>query len=332
MPTAHYLCLPRRQIPVLLLAGVLALGLTACHHAPPPPSNATPEQAVATSLRLTATGDFDGLMKYRLPATDYATWRTEWNKQHAQPVPASVAQQKQFAEIMQILTEPDAETRLAKRLEPELARLRGGKNQPMPIFAGILAAAIKQMIAESPQFGPAQRTLATQGLDALTTWAATVDFSDAKKAKKAIALVCTTARALHVQTLEQWRALDYAATMKNYGIVWNGLEALLNLYGLDLAGSLDNATVTTVTNDGSHAVVKLEMTLADKALTGQWPMLKQDGHWYDSALLEAWQKAHPAPAIGASTAPAADTSADGQPAASAPAVAPAASAPTSGRS
>jgi hypothetical protein len=292
----------RRHGFAIALACAFVLVLGACHHAPPPPSNVTPEKAVATNLRLTAMGDFDGLMRNRLPAADYAVWRAEWDKAHAHPVPASVAQQKQFTEIMQMLTEPDAEAKLAKRLQPELARMRGGKRGNMPIFVGILDAAGKQMIADSPQLGPAQRTLATQGLDALIAWAKTVDFGDPKKAEKAIDLACATARQLHVQTLAQWRALDYAATMKNYGIIWNGLESLSTLYGFDLARGLNEANIGTTANNGAQATIKLDMTLAGKSLTAQWPMLKQGGHWYDAALLEAWRKAHPTPAPGGTAA------------------------------
>ncbi|HEX5487799.1 MAG TPA: hypothetical protein VFX04_01460 [Rhodanobacteraceae bacterium] len=299
----------RRHGFAIAIACAFALTLAACHHAPPPPSNVTPEKAVATNLRLTAMGDFDGLMRNRLPTADYATWRAEWDKAHAHPVPASVAQQKQFAEIMQMLTEPGAEAKLAKRLQPELSRLRSGEGGTMPIFAGILEAAGKQMIADSPQLGPAQRTLATQGLDALIAWSKTADFGDPKKAKKAIDLVCATARQLHVQTLAQWRALDYATTMKNYGIIWNGLESLLTMYGFDLARALNGATIATTAVTGTQATVKLDLTLAGKSLTAQWPMLKQDGHWYDAALLEAWRKAHAAPAAGgtAAAAPASTT-------------------------
>ena len=284
----------------LILAG--ALVLAACHQAPPPPSNTTPENAVATNLRLTATGDFDGLMKNRLPAADYARWREEWEQSHAHPVPASVAQQKQFAEIMQMLTEPGAEARLAKRLQPELSKFRGDKRAPAPIFAGIIEAAGKQMIEESPQLGPAQQKLATQVLTTLIDWARTTDFSDPKKAQKAIDLVCATARQLHVQTLEQWRALDYAQTMRNYGILWNGLENLLDIYGLDVAKSLTDADVQNSANDGTHATVKLDMSLAGKTLGGEWPMVKQAGHWYDAALLAAWRKAHPANATSTAAA------------------------------
>lgn len=288
----------------LAVASACAFALAACHHVPPPPSNVTPEKAVATNLRLTATGDFDGLMKNRLPAADYARWRGEWQQSHAHPVPASVAQQKQFAEIMQMLTEPGAEARLAKRLQPELSKFRGDKNAPAPIFAGIIEAAGKQMIEDSPQLGPSQRTIATQALAALIAWAQTTDFSNAKKAQKAIDLVCATARQLHVQTLEQWRALDYAQTMRNYGVLWNGLESLLDIYGLDIAKSLTDAGISTTADLGARATVKLDMDLAGKKIGGEWPMQKEAGHWYDTALLTAWREAHPATASSTAAPPA----------------------------
>ncbi|MGH8182763.1 MAG: hypothetical protein ACREPH_03795 [Rhodanobacteraceae bacterium] len=290
------------------LACAAALVLAACHHAPPPPSNATPEKAVATNLRLTAMGDFDGLMKNRLPPADYAAWRAEWDKAHAHPQPATTTQQQQFAQIMQMLTEPGAEAKLAKRLQPELAKLHGGKGETMPIASGILEAAGKQMIAASPQLGPTQKTLATQGLNALIAWTKATDFSDPDKAKQAIALICATARQLHVQTLDQWRALDYVQTMRNYGVIWNALEDLLHIYGLDLAGSLTGAQIGTLADNGNQATVKLDMTLAGQPLVGEWPMVKVAGHWYDQSLLDAWRAAHPAAAATATTPASASTS------------------------
>lgn len=255
---------------------------------------------MATSLRLTATGDFDGLMKNRLPAADYMQWRGEWDAAHARPGAASATQDQQFAQIMQMLTEPGAEAKLAKRLQPELAKLRGSKGGTLPIASGILKAAGKQMITASPQLGPTQKTLATEGLNALIAWTKATDFSDPKKATKAIALVCATARQLHTQTLAQWRAQDYAQTMRSYGILWNGLESLLNIYGLDLANDLGSADVTATTNDGTHATVKLDMKFAGQPLSGEWPMVKQAGHWYDATLLEAWHTSHPAVASSTS--------------------------------
>jgi hypothetical protein len=126
-----------------------------------------------------------------------------------------------------------------------------------------------------------------------------------------------------VQTLAQWRAQDYAQTMRNYGILWNGLENLLNIYGLDLAGDLESADITATTNDGTHATIKLDMKLAGQPLSGTWPMVKQAGHWYDANLLEAWRAAHPARASSTGAPSAASTAtpsgtAPAQPAASVP--------------
>lgn len=296
MPTGFSMRPAHWRVAACVVAGCLGLALAGCHRTPPPPSNITPEKALATSLRLTATGDFDGLMKNRLPPAAYSRWRAEWDAAHAARVPATVAQEQQFAKIMQQLTAQGAEANLAARLKPELARMRGGSKGSPPILAGIVEASGKAMITASPQLGPAQKRLATSVLAALIEWAKTTDFSDAKKAGKAIAIVCNTARALHVQTLEQWRALDYAAAMQRYGLVWNGLEGVLKLYGLDLADALADAKVTAPTRTDDLATVRLNLKLAGQTLVGEWTMRQQDGHWYDTALLDAWHQAHPAPA------------------------------------
>lgn len=313
----------RRHALALAAACVLGLLLVACHHAPPPPSNVTPEKAIATNLRLTASGDFDGLMKNRLPPADYAQWRQEWDAEHAHLPPPSAAQAQQFVAIMQMLTEPGAEAKLLKRVQPELAG-GDGKGLP-PVFASVLAATGKELINASPQLGSGQRILALQALYAINAYTAKVDFSDKKKLAKAIDLVCATARQLHVQTLQQWRALDYSTSMRDYGIIWNGLQSLLDIYGLNLASSLSNAKPATVSIISDEAVVQLHLTIAGTPMTGQWAMRRVDGHWYDAAVLDAWRQAHPAPAAAAASTgsnhpmPAASAATPAGPASTAPA-------------
>jgi hypothetical protein len=321
MLIVHRCRLPIRHRRIALAAAWgAALVLAGCQRTPSPSVQATPEHAVATSLRVAVTGDFDDLMRNRLPASDYADWRADWAKAHAHPVPVSVAQQKQFAKIMQMLTRTDAEAKLMQRLKPELARLRAKGGQPAPVLAAILHAAGTHIIADAPQLGPAQRALAAQGLVALVERAKNMDFSDPVKAQRAIDLACATARRLHVATLKQWRALNYAETMRDYGIIWNGMESLLQIYGLNLGKSLLDAKITTVSNDGNRAMVRVNMTFAGKPLVGQWPMRKVHGHWYDAALLQAWRKAHStAPATaGSAPQPAAPGTRASAPAGSAP--------------
>ncbi|HEU0277517.1 MAG TPA: hypothetical protein VFQ95_06845 [Rhodanobacteraceae bacterium] len=299
------------RAPTMALVVAAALALAACHHAPPT-GNATPATAVEASLRLAALGDFDGLVKNRLPPDDYAIWRQQWQHAHDEPAPASSDSAAQFAALMGMLTAPDAEAKLAKQLEPQLAGMKGGAGQPMPIFASIFQASIQQMISASPQLGPPQKQLARQGLDALMAWTATVDFSNMKKAREAIAIACATARGLHVETLDQWRALDYAQTMQAYGSIWTGVEKIMAVYGLGIAKSLNGAKVDVVSTTADTAVVRLKLEFAGQPLAGEWPMRKVAGHWYDADLLTAWAKAHPIaaasteapPAMSATTPPA----------------------------
>jgi hypothetical protein len=300
MPSVHCPAPVCRRAATLFVACAVAALLAACHQAPPPPSNITPEKAVATNLRLTASGDFDGLMKNRLPPADYVQWRQEWDAARAHAEPPSKAEQQQFAAIMQMLTDPGAEAKLLQRLQPELAG-GDGKGLP-PVLASVLAATGKEMINGSPQLGSAQRLLALQVLYATNAFAAKVDFGDKQKLAKAIDLVCATARQLHVQTLQQWRALDYATSMRDYGIIWNGMESLLDIYGLNLAASLNDAKPATVSILSDAAVVQLSLTLAGTPMTGEWAMRRVDGHWYDTAMLDAWRKAHPAPAASTASA------------------------------
>ncbi|HET7561519.1 MAG TPA: hypothetical protein VFJ87_03970 [Rhodanobacteraceae bacterium] len=323
MSGSHHPVPVRRRVVALAAACALGVLLAACHQAPPPPSNVTPEKAISTNLRLTASGDFDGLMRNRLPPADYAQWRQEWDASQAHQQPASAARQQQFAEIMQMLTAPGAEAQLLKRLQPELA---GGSDKGLPpVFASVLAAAGKEMINSSPQLGSGQRLLALQALYAIDAFVAKVDFGDKKKLTKAINLVCATARQLHVQTLQQWRALDYASSMRNYGIIWNGVEGLLDIYGLHLASSLNDAKPAIVSIVSDEAVVQLNLTVAGTPMTGEWAMRRVDGHWYDADLLDAWRKAHPAPAASAARAgsgnpaPAASAATPAVPASTAPA-------------
>ncbi len=324
----------RRHVFAALLSCALVILVAACHRGPPPPpANVTPDGAVFASLDLTRQGDFDGLMQSLLPPADYRVWRSEWETARTQAPAATPAQRRQFEQAMQMLTQPGAEGKLYRLLEPELATLRKQRGQQLPILTGILQAAGQQVIAGSDEFGAGQKQMATQALNALIAWLQSADLGDDAKARQAIGMVCTTARKLNVQTLEQWRALDYAQAMQRYGIAWKGLLSLLKLYGLDLDASLGAARVETLSDDGSHALVQVTLTLAGRPVTGQWHMLKVGNAWYDAERLAAWRKRHPAPPASSSPAQPASAASGAQPpagtTAAVPARTPAAPAPAS---
>lgn len=284
----------------------LALVLAACNRNPSSsaPPNTTPENALRADLVLTRNGDFDGLLRSTLPPADYQAWRDEWQRARAQQPAPTPEQRAHFAQLMQELTAPGAEERLLKQLQPQLDQLRTHRAQNLPMLIGILRAAGNDLV-QNAGLSPTQKQQATQTVATLAAWAQNADLADQAKAKQAIGVICATARKLNLQTLDQWRALDYPQVMARYAVGWDGLKQLLEVYGLDLGATFENAKLETLGDDGTNARVRETLTLAGKPIVSESHLVKQEGHWYDADALAAWRKQHQKPASASSTAPAA---------------------------
>jgi len=291
----------------LFALGTLALVLAACNRNPlpttPPPST-TPENAVRADLVLTRNGDFDGLLRSTLPPADYKAWRDEWQHARAQQPAPTPEQRAHFARLMRELTAPGAEERLLKQVRPQLDQLRTHRAQNLPMLLGILQAAGNDLV-QNAGLSPNQKQQATQTVAALAAWAQHADLADQAKAKQAIGVICATARKLNLQTLDQWRALEYPQVMARYATGWDGLKQLLKVYGLDLDATFENAKLETLGENGTNARVRETLTLAGKPIVSESHLVKQNGHWYDADALAAWRKQHQKTASAASIAPAA---------------------------
>ena len=298
--------MPRLSLRLLVLPA-FALALSACHgknNAPPvAPPNTTPENAVRADLVLTRNGDFDGLLRSELPPADYQAWRNQWRNARAQQPAPTPEQGAHFVQVMQKLTAPGAEDALFKKLQPQLAQLRTHRAQNLPMLVGILQAAANDVV-QNADLSSSQRQQAGQAIGALAAWAQTADFANEAKAKQAIAVICAAARKFNIQTLGQWRALDYPQVMVRYAIGWNGLKQLLKVYGLDLDATFENAKLETLSEDATHARVRETLILAGKPIASEAHLLMQDGHWYDADALAAWRKQHREPAATSAIAPA----------------------------
>lgn len=288
------------------LIAVLLLALAACNRSAEPvaPPSTTPEGAVRAELVLTRNGDFDGLLRSTLPDADYKVWRTEWTQARAKQPSPTAQQRAQFAQVMQKLTEAGAEDKLYKQLQPRLADLRAHHDRDLPMLIGILQAAGGNVVAGTGGLSDAQKHQATAAIDALAAWARGADFTDPDKTRQALVVICAAARQLDLKTLDQARALDYAQSMARYRIAWDGLKALLKIYGLDLDASFDQAKVETLANDGHHARVRETFLLAGKPIVSEIHLVMQAGHWYDADRLAAWRASHPAVAASVGKPPA----------------------------
>ncbi len=239
----------------LFALGTLALVLAACNRNPspttPPPST-TPENAVRAGLVLTRNGDFDGLLRSTLPPADYQAWRDEWQRARSQQPAPTPEQRAHFAQLMRELTAPGAEEKLLKQVQPQLDQLRTHRAQNLPMLLGILQAAGNDLV-QNAGLSPNQKQQATQTVAALAAWAQHADLADQAKAKQAIGVICATARKLNLQTLDQWRALEYPQVMARYATGWDGLKQSLRVYCLDLGATFENAKLETLSEDGTNA-------------------------------------------------------------------------------
>lgn len=288
---------------------MIVLALAACSHPQSPaaataPANTTPENALRADLVLTRNGDFDGLLRSTLPPDDYQAWRREWQRARARQPAPTPGQRAHFAELMQKLTAPDAEEKLFKQLQPQIAQLRTHRAENLPMLVGILQATGNDLV-QNATLSPDQRQQATQAVAALAAWAQSADFTNEAKAKQAIAVICATARKLDVRTLDQWRALDYAQVMARYTTGWDGLKQLLRIYGLDLDATFEHAKLETLGDVGTHARLHETLVLAGKPIVSETRLVMQDGRWYDAGTLAAWRKQLQEPAAASSPAQAA---------------------------
>ncbi|MGN6312630.1 MAG: hypothetical protein ACTHMO_02595 [Rhodanobacteraceae bacterium] len=296
--------MPRLSFRLFALCA-LPIALAACNRnqsPTTPPPNTTPENAVRADLVLTRNGDFDGLLRSSLPASDYQAWRNEWQHARARQPAPTPEQQAHFASMMQKLTAPGAEDKLLKQLQPQIEQLRAHRAQNLPMLIGILQAAGNDLV-QNADLSPEQKQQATQAVAALAAWAQDADLANQAKAKQAIGVICATARKLDIQTLDQWRALDYQQVMARYTTGWNGLKQLLKIYGLDLDATFDNAKLETLGNDDTNARVRETLILAGKPIVTEAHLVMQGGHWYDADALAAWRKQHKQPATASSVAP-----------------------------
>ena len=286
---------------------VLLLALAACNRSAEPvaPPSTTPDGAVRAGLVLTRNGDFDGLLRSTLPDADYKAWRAEWAQARAKQPPPTAQQRAQFAQTMQKLTEAGAEDKLYKQLQPRLADLRAHRDRDLPMLVGILQAAGSNVVADAGGLSPSQKQQASAAIEALAAWARGADFTDADKAKQAIIVVCATARQLDLKTLDQARALDYTQSMARYRTAWNGLKALLKIYGLDLDASFDAGQGGDACQrwPRARACAKPSCWQASRS-SAKSHLVMQGGHWYDADRLAAWRAGHLATASGAARPPA----------------------------
>ncbi len=277
-----------------LLPLCAALLLSACHGKDDAsqPGGRTPESALQGSVDLLKAGDFKALWKHALPPADYATLRADWAQKQKNPEPISAEDRAKFDQTMKKLTEPDAENKLYAELQPKLADMQQKYKDQLPVLISVGDALVKNGIAQSKDLTATQRTQANAVMNVITPWAQQTPWFDQGKAKQAVGVAVTTARKLDLKKPEQLRSMDFDTAMDKYSVGYGGIKQFLVIYGLSVDDTLNSVKMKTISNENSHAVVKVDYTLLGKPLTTESKMIEQDGRWYSEDMVKNVRKAH----------------------------------------
>ncbi|WP_199098935.1 hypothetical protein [Dyella sp. ASV21] len=319
-------------VALLVLASVIALVMTRHTTSAPPivvAGGETPEASVQQSVALIKAGDFAGFWKHALPPTDYDTLRADWTRPRPDEQPITPEERADFIKNMQLMTEPNAETKLYALAKPKLQQLQAQYHDQLPVMIGVGQAIAATGVAQSKDLTTPQKQQATEVINVLAPWAQQVPWFDQARAKQAIAVAVDTARKLDLKTPEQLRAMDFDTAMQKYSVGFLGIKQVLSLYGLSVDETLDSVKVSVLENRNGHARVRIDYTLLGKPLAMESELIEQDNRWYSADVLQNTREAHErllAPAAaGSAPAPASSTvgTLEVHPAASASAHAPA---------
>jgi hypothetical protein len=274
-----------------LLLGALLVTATACKREPATPiaETATPQGTIQAAVKTLKANDLKGLIESQVPPADLAKIKADFKKDMDEKPPTEKDRQK-FAENMSKLTAPDAEAKLMAELEPQLAKMDTQLAQQMPMYVGLGRGLLVGAIQENKELTETQKAEAIKSIDALAKWAETTKFTDRERAKRAIAAVVSTARALGMKNLDELRALSFEQALDKGGIAIKGLKQALDAYGFSIDQTLDSVKAETVSQTGDTAKVRVSYVFLGAPISYETEMVKIDDRWYGKQTVEQLRK------------------------------------------
>ena len=245
----------------------------------------SPTAAVAGRIHSLRENDVQAMIEASVPPHYLAQLHQEWRRKIDEK-PITDADRAEFKDQWTRLTAPDAEQKLWAELEPKLDQFRKEAAMQMPMMVGIGRGVLASAVQQSEGLSESQKQQAVKGIDAFARWVETAPFTDAAKAQESIGVLCRTARALELESLDQARALDFDQALAKAGLILAGLKEWFDLYGFSIDQTLDGAQVELVSQTDDQARVKVAYTLFDTPLDFENELELFEGRWYDRDSLD----------------------------------------------
>ena len=243
-------------------------------------------EAAASNLR---AGNIKAIIETSVPPQYLEQVRSKWtDKLNAEPVTDEA--RAEFKENIDKLTAPDAEQKLWAELEPVLVQKGAEMQMQMPMMIGLGRGLLASDVQQREDLNEAQKQQALLAVDAFAKWAETAKFTDPGLAQKSIGVVCSTARALNLKSLDEVHALSFDQALAKGDLVFNGFKQLLDVYGFSLNQVFDSVSTQLVSETGDAAKVKVGYQMFGQPLEFDTEMVKFEGRWYGKESLSNLQK------------------------------------------
>jgi hypothetical protein len=260
-----------------LLLGLLPAGCRREAQAPGDPVAAV--KGLAAALR---DNDLVRYSRLSVPPALHEQLERRWSQELAAASAPSEAERKKFDQMMQRLTEADAETRLYRSAENKLKRFEAEINSQWPLMKATLSIFAVGMIQANGQLGSASKAHAESLAGAVLDSLEPQRLTDRALARRAVATVVATARSLDVKTLEDSRRLEMLPLLEKAGIVLRGLKQLGLVYGVDVDAALAGVEAEVASVDGDIATMRVRYPLLGRSIEFEMPLQRIDGRWYDA--------------------------------------------------
>ncbi len=255
------------------LALSTVLMLTACGSKSEQSAQATPDGAVLQWVAALKKDDLGALLQSATTDEEFTKLRADWSKSVSEP--PSDEQRAQFAMTMTMLTAPDAESALMLKVEPELAKMK----PQVEVLLGMVEGMASSAMAQGGKLTPEQQAQGQAAVQALVETLRKNDITDPGRARKAVGIVCKTAREIELKTIEDVQKLSFERALERGSLVVAGAKDLLDVYGFSVDGVLSSIKARTVTQDGDKATVEVSYTLLGVERTQQSEMVRVGGRW-----------------------------------------------------
>ncbi|HMB57287.1 MAG TPA: hypothetical protein VKM35_08750 [Arenimonas sp.] len=264
--------------PIALLLLLLCLGLGACRRDVVAPGD--PVAAVKGLAEAVHDNDLVRYSQLSLPPALHQQMEARWAAQLAVAPPPSAEEQQEYARWMTRLTEPGAEAKLYRDLDPKLRKFEAELGSQWPMMKATGGIFVKGVIQANDKLTPSEKDHALAVSGAVLDWLKPQLFSDRDRAHQAIAVLTATARQLDLPTLAQSRALAMGPALEKGGVLLKGLKAMALIYGVDADAALAGVQATVTRVDGDVATLKVSYPLLDKTVSFDMELIRRDGRWY----------------------------------------------------